>query len=94
MVSNAQDTPDLSNVTDMSDMFRGASSFNSDLSSWNVSNVTDMSLMFYHTTSYFTSDLSSWDVSKVTDMSAIFTGASLRLLLFRLLISAPGTYLT
>ena len=46
MVSNAQDTPDLSNVTDMSDMFRGASSFNSDLSSWNVSNVTDMSLMF------------------------------------------------
>ena len=75
MVSNAQDTPDLSNVTDMSDMFRDASSFNSDLSSWNVSNVTDMQSMFRYATS-FTSDLSSWNVSNVTDMSAMFAEAT------------------
>ena len=35
----------MSNVTDMSNMFR-QSAFNQDISSWDVSNVTDMSFMF------------------------------------------------
>ena len=37
---------DVSNVTDMKEMFRSAHKFNGDLSKWNVSNVTDMGGMF------------------------------------------------
>ena len=46
MVYNATDSPDLSTVTDMFSMFRGASSFNGDLSSWDVSSVDNMVRMF------------------------------------------------
>jgi len=37
------------NVTNLSSMFAGASSFNSDISDWDVRNVTDMSSMFLNT---------------------------------------------
>ena len=37
---------DVSNVTNMSDMFEGAESFNQPLNNWNVSNVTYMNNMF------------------------------------------------
>ena len=33
---NATDTPDLSNVRDMSSMFSGSTAFNGDISNWNV----------------------------------------------------------
>ena len=46
-------------------MFKNATSFNGDLSSWDVSNVNYMASMFYGATS-FNSDLSSWDVSSIT----------------------------
>ena len=39
---------DVSNVTDMSDMFSHASSFNQDIGDWDVSSVTDMRGMFFH----------------------------------------------
>ena len=39
---------DVSNVTDMEDMFRGAEQFNCNLSSWNVEKVTNMQMMFYY----------------------------------------------
>ena len=71
----ANDAPNLSNVTDMSNIFTGASIFNGDISSWNVSNVTNMSAMFFNA-SAFNSDISSWDVSNVTNMSLMFFGAS------------------
>ena len=63
-------------MTDMHNMFFFASSFNSDLSSWDVSGVTDMHNMFFFASS-FNSDLSSWDVSGVTYMRNMFssTGA-------------------
>ena len=69
---NAADAPDLSGVTDMSEMF-WFTTFSGDLSSWDVSNVTDMSEMFR--ISSFNGTISSWDVSSVTDMSGMFVGA-------------------
>ncbi len=75
MVYNADDAPDLSEVADMTNMFRKASSFDGDLSSWDVSQVTDMSGMFTSATA-FDGDVSPWDVSSVTDMSIMFTLAS------------------
>ena len=47
--------------------------FNADISKWDVSNVTDMSYMFFGADS-FNQDISSWNVSKVTDMSYMFKG--------------------
>ena len=65
----------VSNITDMSSMFVGATSFNSDISSWDVSNVTDMSSMFFYASS-FNQDISSWDTSNVTNMNGMFFGAN------------------
>ncbi|MCI5055424.1 MAG: BspA family leucine-rich repeat surface protein, partial [Flavobacteriales bacterium] len=67
---NATDAPDLSGVTSLSGMFRTGynSDFNSDLSTWNVSTITDMSYMF-EDCHHFNGDISGWDVSNVTDMA-------------------------
>ena len=60
-----------SNITDISYMFAWASSFNQDISGWNVSNVTNMSDMFEGVGS-FNQPLNDWDVSNVTDMYSMF----------------------
>jgi len=52
----------VSNVTDMSDMFNG-SDFDGDISQWDVSNVKDMTAMFE--SSKFRGDISGWNVDKV-----------------------------
>ena len=44
--------------------------FNQDISSWDVSNVTDMSSMFIGTP--FNQDISFWNVSNVTNMNYMF----------------------
>jgi len=75
VVINAIDAPNLSQVEDLSYMFAGASSFNQDISNWDVSNVYNMSYMFNEATS-FNQPLNEWDVSNVTDMSGMFDGAS------------------
>ena len=78
---------DVSNVTNMSNMFKRDSAndyviwpdiihsgdFNQDISKWDVSNVTNMSGMFFGL-SNFNQDIGKWDVSKVTDMSGMFWG--------------------
>ncbi len=65
---NATDVPDLSNVTNASEMFRDTSAYIGNLASWDVSTITDMSYMFYDITGTI-SNISGWDVSNVTDMS-------------------------
>lgn len=69
---------DVSNVTNMSQMFQMGdntfSAFNQDIGSWDVSNVTDMSAMFRGCDS-FDGNIGSWDVSSVTDMSLMFMDA-------------------
>ena len=52
-----------------------AESFNSDLSEWDVSNVTDMGCMFFYAKS-FNADLSNWNVSRVADMPKMFSEAT------------------
>jgi surface protein len=56
-------------------MFFGCSSFNGDISTWNVSNVTNMSSMFENATN-FNQPLNSWIVSTVTNMPSMFQNAS------------------
>ena len=77
MVYNATDIPNLENVENvenMGNMFSGATSFNGDLSGWDVSSVTSMERMFDDATS-FNGDLSGWDVSSVTSMERMFDDA-------------------
>jgi surface protein len=62
-------------VTDMSGMFENNTSFNQDISRWDVSKVTNMTSMFKGATS-FNQDISRWDVSKVTNMTSMFKGAT------------------
>ena len=61
---------DVSKITDMSYLFKGTD-FKGDISSWDISNVTDMQGMFYRCEA-FNQDISSWDVSNVTDMQSMF----------------------
>jgi len=71
---------DTYRMTTMEEMFAGAafyvsSEFQLDLSTFNTSNVTNMSSMFRNFSvngNVKTLDLSSWDVSSVTDMSSMF----------------------
>jgi surface protein len=68
------ETTCTSGVTSMYNMF-ASSSFDGNISSWDVSSVTDMSGMFHNATS-FNGDLSSWDVSSVTSMAGMFLGTT------------------
>ena len=62
-------------VTNMTDVFKDKSSFNSNINFWDVSNVTNMTDMF-NGASLFNQDLSNWDVSGVTSFNYMFFGAS------------------
>ncbi len=63
---------DVSNVTDMSWMFKGAFAFNHSLNRWDVSRVTNMEYMFYSAFA-FDQPLGGWDVSNVKNMSRMFS---------------------
>jgi len=45
--------------------------FNGDISLWDVSNVTDMSMMFFNN-STFDRDISLWDTKSVVSMRDMF----------------------
>lgn len=71
----ATDTPNLSQVTSLANMFASNGvntvfSGGSAISNWDVSNITAMNSMFYKIgSSNFTQDLSDWDVSNVITLS-------------------------
>tara|TARA_A100000164_G_scaffold374868_1_gene408749 strand:+ start:1218 stop:2315 length:1098 start_codon:yes stop_codon:yes gene_type:complete len=67
------DNWDVSNVTDMTYMFK-STEFNQDIGSWDVSNVTNMIGMFYKNHS-FDQDIGSWNVGNVTNMYLMFSDA-------------------
>ena len=79
---------DVSNIDDMSFLFRGGdkykyysghpvlSEFDGDISGWDVSNVTDMHHMFDECKyTGKNGDISNWDVSNVKDMKYMFLGS-------------------
>ena len=66
--------PDLTHVTDLSYMFT-YTSVNSPINNWDVSNITNMHMMF-HGASDFNQPLDKWDVSNVKDMSQMFENAT------------------
>ena len=86
MIANGEDVTKVATtkVTDMDELFYlGLDNndspipnyFNQDISSWDVSNVTNMYAMFYDATS-FNQDIGSWDVSNLTDMEFMFYDAT------------------
>ncbi len=70
---------DTSSVTNMGDMFSGASSLTNidGVTNWDTSNVTNMSYMFSGASSLTNIDgASNWNTSSVTTMQSMFSGAS------------------
>ena len=66
-------------ITDMSNLIFGCNDdFNQPIGNWDVSNVIDMSYMFYYECglTQFNQDISHWDVSNVINMEGMFGGSS------------------
>ena len=61
----------------MGNMFECCESFNQDLSSWNISNVTNMSFMFCWCKS-FNQDISKWNVSNVRNNYCMFDNCPIK----------------
>ena len=66
---------DVSEVTDLDQLFEGREDFNEDISRWNVGRVKSMEYMFSDATS-FNGDLSRWDVGQAKNMEYMFRDAT------------------
>ncbi|MDC1198442.1 BspA family leucine-rich repeat surface protein [Flavobacteriaceae bacterium] len=66
---------DVSNVTNMANLFWHNYNFDQPLGSWDVSNVTDMRGMFDYATS-FNHPIGNWNISNVALIEGMFRGAS------------------
>lgn len=56
-------------------VFYGCESFNQNISTWDTSNITDMSYWFYGAKA-FNQNINSWNTSKVTTMERMFSAQS------------------
>ncbi len=85
---------DVSNVTNMENMFRDAYNFNSNIENWNVSNVTNMKMMFYGAEK-FNQNISSWNLDNVIDCDTMlfYTKAFEKKYNYNLLLSYHTTNL-
>ncbi|WP_312510353.1 BspA family leucine-rich repeat surface protein [Chryseobacterium culicis] len=73
----AADTPNLTQISSISEMFLNCPSLvgNSSFSNWNTSTITNMRGMFNSAT-LFNQNIGSWNTAKVTDFSGMFSNAS------------------
>ena len=73
----ATDVPDLSNVTNVSNMFLDCSSLigNSSFNNWDLSSVNNATRMFFDA-SQFNQDIGNWDVSSILNMTQMFSSAT------------------
>lgn len=73
----ATDTPNLSAMTSMTSMFRGATSLvgNSSFNNWDTSNITSMADVFRDAVS-FNQPIGNWDTHNVGTMNTMFYGAT------------------
>ena len=62
---------DVSNVTNMNQMFAESYAFNQPIGYWDVSSVTNMNGLFFLNTA-FNQPINDWNVSSVTDMGGMF----------------------
>ncbi len=65
---------DVSNVTDMSELFKDYSEFNQPLNNWDVSKVTRMFRIFSGAIK-FNQPITDWNTSRVTNMALMFSRA-------------------
>lgn len=77
MQLTATDTPNLSSVTTMLQMFRGATVFTGapSMASWNTANVTSFWSMF-ELASNFNAPIGTWNVSNATTLYGMFANAT------------------
>ena len=66
---------DTFDIESMKFLFNYNSTFNGDITGWNVSNVKDMSYMFSNASS-FNQPISKWEFPNVENMSGMFSGAT------------------
>ncbi|MES2431225.1 MAG: BspA family leucine-rich repeat surface protein [Bacteroidota bacterium] len=75
LILNATDLPDLSGVTDVSQMFSNCLKLNQgNFNSWDMHTIVNMSSMFYNAV-LFNQPIGNWNTANVTNMSSMLSYA-------------------